>query len=243
MDFAWDRSTCELKARRTVTTDTVRVFVQATVTQAGGDGPGSSAGGKLGDAVTAALVPVLSGPWSVTGATREEDESGMERVRLVATVRVPEQQAVGLTERLRRASRPGMRLELQRIEYRPPRAKIDAALRELRQEIYREARREAEVLNAELPSDTMPWRVGTVQITEQVAPRAEQFRGAAAAAYAMSRHMSSGGYKSGGSRLEEGSEVEPAPEAGIQVEVTAKVTLNRLALPLEAFFRAARRPE
>ena len=131
MELAWDRITCDLHARRTVTTDTVRVFVQATVTE------GGSETAKLRDTIVGALAPVLDGPWSVTNASRAEDDAGMERVRLVATIRVPEPRTSGLVERIRKANRAGLKLELQRVEYRPPRKEIDAALRELRQEIYR----------------------------------------------------------------------------------------------------------
>ena len=257
MELAWDRSTCELKARRTVTTDTVRVFVQATVTQSGEHpaeprGEQSSAastsarssatgGNAPGDVVGAALATVLAAAWGVSGASREEDSAGMERVRLVATARVPEQQAAGLVDRLRRASRPGLRLKLQRIEYRPPLARIDAALRELRQEIYREARREAELLNAELPSDTMPWRVGNVQITEQVGPPPDLMRGSLSPT-SLARSISVGSQARSG-RAEDETEEPAGVEAGVQVEVVGKVTLNRLALPLEVFLKAGRRPE
>ena len=226
MDLAWDRITCELHARRTVISDTVRVYVQATVTQ------GATDTAELRHTMVGALTPVLEGTWSVNNVSRSEDDAGMERVRLVATIRVPEHLTSGLVDRLRKANRAGLKLELQRVDYRPPRKQIDAAQREMRQEVFREAQTEADLLNASLPSDTVPWRVGGAQLTETVGRSGETPVGRA---LAISRS-----YSSSDARDAEPTE-GPNVEAGIQLEVTAKVTLSRLSLPTQFFLDAARK--
>jgi hypothetical protein len=223
MELAWDRIVCNLTAHRTVTSDTVRVFVQATLTQGGEEKP------ELRETILAALGSVCDGPWRVSSVSRAEDDSGMERVRLIATIRVPERQTSGLVERLRKASRSGLKLELNRAEYRPPRKQVEEALRELRQEIYREAQAEADRLNEAMPSDTTPWRVGGAQMTEETGWPSAADRNAVA--MMMNRGRSPGSYPTAAKGETEEANMDP----GMPVETRAKVTFGRLALPLEVF--------
>lgn len=148
----------------------------------------------------------------------------MERVQLIATIRVPEQQTSGLVDRLRKANRPGLKLELLGIKYRPAHQAISAANRELRQEIYRDADEEVKILNAQLPSDTQPWRVFAIKIED-----------------ARDESMRSGRYRVGSTPTKtwaaEGEEVPGVAdvEAGMELRLTATVTLGRLSLPLKPY--------
>ena len=116
---------------------------------------------------------MLPTEWATSFASRSDDDSGMEQINLQASTRFPEAKTAGLSDRLRKASRSGLSLKLRNIEFRPPQKQIDKITKNLRAEIYRLAQEEADTLNRALPSDTLPWRIGSITIRSTV-QKAEQ---------------------------------------------------------------------
>lgn len=210
----WDKIECKLHAERVIASDSVRVYVQATLSLSGEEPA------RVRSMVSDALAGVLDGAWRFSSIDRREDGSGLERIVTVASVRVPEQATGGLVERLKKACRPGLRLELKELSTRPPKKEIDAARVELRKDLYRNAGREAETLNAMLPSDTRPWRVGSISIIEELnTPQTRQRE-------LVRRAMGSMSY-SEGVPTEETENVDSVSE----LRLTATVELRRPSVP------------
>jgi hypothetical protein len=201
----WDEVRLELSTRREVIADTVRVTVTANVSVTGEDTA------RVRGMLNEALSSVVPGDWIISAVTRQVDEAGMERVHVVTSLRMPEHQAAGLADRLKRASRPGLALQLGEVRYQPPRTELDRVERELRGHLYREAQREADLLNEVLPDAQRRWSIGEVDFGDDLRSRAG--RGSA------SMHMI------------EAAEADDGPDlsTGTRIAVTASVTLRRPA--------------
>ena len=232
MDIPWDQVRCILSVRRDIVSDTVRVDSKVTMSLAGEDAA------QFRDIVRKALGAALDGRWDFKSVNRKEEGSGMEQMCVIATTRVPEHRTAGLVDRLRTASRPGLKLELEEIHYRPPHTEIKKVAAELRQELYQLAQNEADRLNELLPTDSIPWRVARVDVAE-----AELGEPRLPRAFSQ-RHYSSSFVRSM-AMAEGASKEDPDFSASLRVEVKAKVMLQRLSLPLApaAFYQHGDRPE
>jgi hypothetical protein len=220
LHLPWDEVVCDLVAKKELATETVRVTVVAALTTTAETAP------RMRAVVADALKSTLNAEWAFAAVERGEDNSGMERAAVSATTRVREQETAGLVERLKAASKPGLRLTLGAIEYTPPRAEIAAAFRELRRQVYKDAQAEADLLNQDL-STSERWRVGSIRIeTHTESPerpiRDPRLREMASLGMRMRRSTSAS------------ADEEPEDEsvsAVTRLTVTAKVTLKRPSIP------------
>jgi hypothetical protein len=177
MDYVFDRVKLDLLVQQSVPSETVRVYVEAIVAATPEQ---ASAAPEL---IRSTLAQVLPADWTTNFASRRDDNSGMEQIILQASTRVAEAKTAGLSDRLRKASRSGLSLKLRSIEFRPPQKQIDEIAKALRSKIYQLAQQEADTLNKALPSDTLPWRIGsitiisTVQKPEQALGRSSEYPG------------------------------------------------------------------
>ena len=222
----FDEVTIVLSARRDIVSETVRVDAAVAVSLAGDEG------GRFRDIVRQALKTAIDSEWAFKSITRKEEDSGMEQMLIIASTRVPEHRTTGLVDRLRAASRPGLKLDLAHIQYRPPQADIKKVVAELRAEIYQLAGAEAQRLNDRLPADSIPWRVARVEMS------AEDIGGIKERLRRINR---------GHPRLVLGKTQEFFQEhvadfqSMLRVEIEAEVLLRRLALPLAPaqFFKSS----
>ncbi|MFG0285346.1 MAG: hypothetical protein ACF8R7_13080 [Phycisphaerales bacterium JB039] len=163
MVIPWDTIEMQVIEHEEVTTDTVRVHVQATLATTSDDAAQANA------TLVEALTSVIDAKWRISQLLRSADDAGMERLTAIATVRVPEAAAIGLVGRLHKASRSGLNLELRSIEHRAPTEALQAAMRRLRAKVYQRAMEEVELLNTTMPDATTgPWRVGEVNFAERI---------------------------------------------------------------------------
>jgi len=139
-----------------------------------------------------------------------------------------------LSDRLRKASRSGLSLKLRNIEFRPPQKQIDEISKTLRAEIYRLAQEEADTLNKALPSDTLPWRIGSIAIRSTV-QKAEQ------ASKRLDEYASRGSPDREYAALSRRAAAEADAEnlvVGIRVTVSGEVVLHRLSVLLPKLQKA-----
>jgi hypothetical protein len=221
----WDVVTLVIRSEKEVQAETVRVFVSGELLASGDDTARTKA------VLAEALSKVIDAPWSLTTARRGEDRSGMERVSVSASVRVPEHRTAGLVERLKQASRAGLQLHLDRIATRPPRSEMDKVKESLRQEVYQKAKDEAERLKGVLPAEEGKWRVSAIEFVQgsddnEHLARLMQER-------TVVRHPSSVGDLSEG-QGDDGPDLPVSTRAVVQ----AKVKLKRLSIaaPRGGFF-------
>ena len=222
MELSFDQVKIDLLVRQSVPTETVRVHVEAIVAATPEQ---ASAAPEL---IRSTLSQVLPAEWATSFASRSDDDSGMEQIILQASTRVPEAKTAGLSDRLRKASRSGLSLKLRDIEFRPPQKQIDEITKNLRSEIYRLAQEEVDTLNKALPSDTLPWRIGsiaihaTVQNPEQASNRLDEHfsRGSSGREY---------GTPSRGADRAAGAESENLV-VGVRVTLCGEVVLHRLSV-------------
>ena len=198
-----DTVVLELSAEDWVQTATAEVSVTAEAA-AGAADTGRARAELL--AAVRALAPDAT--WRLVRFTPSTDSAGLERWYAEAQARLPETQLGGLAERARQASRPGLQLRVDRIDFTPTLAEVETAKTRLRAEIYRRAGEEIAAVNAAYQGRA--FRLGTIQFNEPgrppAMPKPAQFRGMAEAAPA--------------------ADMSVPVEVGDKLRLTARVTLK-----------------
>ncbi|WP_207479952.1 hypothetical protein [Arenibaculum pallidiluteum] len=158
-----DTVVLEISAEEWVQTGTAEVAVTAEAA-AGAADTGRARAELL--AAVRALAP--DAEWRLVRFTPSTDSAGLERWYAEAQARLAETQLGGLGERARQASRPGLQLRVDRIDFTPTLAEVEAVKTRLRAEIYRRVGEEIAAVNAAY-SDRA-FRLGTVRFQEPGMP-------------------------------------------------------------------------
>jgi hypothetical protein len=154
-----DTVVLELSAEDFVRTETAEVVVVAEAAATGAD-----TGKARADLLAAVRGLAPEGDWRLVRFAPSTDSAGLERWYAEAQARLPEGSLGGLAERARGASRPGLQLRVDRIEFMPTLAEVEAAKARLRAEVYRRAREEAETLNRVYQGRA--FRIGSIGFVE-----------------------------------------------------------------------------
>lgn len=143
-------------AARTVkrTTISVAVEVIALVSAQDRDQTG------LESRVRAALNQFIDAKWRTATTERSRDESGFERVKLLALARVAREENVNLTERARLASSEGLAIQNPSVDYKVETTVLVAETEKLHGDIIRQAQARMIEFN-ELTGRI--WRIGNIQ--------------------------------------------------------------------------------
>jgi hypothetical protein len=99
--------------------------------------PGSDAGRVRNDMLNAVKGLAKDADWRFTAFDRDQDTSGLERWHAVLEARLPEAQLGGLAERAKGASRPGLQITVQTVDFTPTLAETEATKAKLRGEMYK----------------------------------------------------------------------------------------------------------
>lgn len=122
--------------------------------------------------------------WRISQFTRNQDPAGLERWRVTAEARLPEAALGGLDERAKQQSQPGLQLRIQAIQFTPTLEEREATLADLRDQIYEQAKAEADRVAKLWPERN--FRVARIEIGGPVSrpmPRmAQEFNSVQAAA-------------------------------------------------------------
>lgn len=166
-----DQVILELKAESWVETQTA--LVRASVDAAFGAGQG----GDIRAQVLEALKKTSpEAEWHLTAVDQIPDPAGLERWRVAAETRLKDGALAGIRDRAQSASRSGLKVQIDQVEYTPTVAEREATLARLREQIYRDAKAELGRLNGLY--DDAKWRPQRIDflppgtVIETYAPRA-----------------------------------------------------------------------
>ncbi|UUX48055.1 hypothetical protein NUH88_11555 [Nisaea acidiphila] len=159
-----DIVTLDLSLEKWVETDSATVTVAADLAvKAGGFGAARQA-------VKDDLAKISGkAAWRLTGYNRLRDEAGFERWRIVAEARLPSTELGGLGGTVKGLGEAGRSYAVLGIDFTPTLAEREAAMADLRAEIYRSAAEELERLKAVYPD--RGYRVATINFQTSGVPR------------------------------------------------------------------------
>ena len=151
--------------------------------------------------------------WKITRINRSQDKSGLERWYVNAEARLSESALSGLDGQTRNQSKPGFNVAVGAVQWHPTLAEREAAKREMRTKLYKEAKAELKAANEAFEGHG--YRIAFIDFGEH-APVRPVMR--SAKAYAMSADMV--------------AEAAPEPMGG-GIAVTEHITM-RATVVLEA---------
>ncbi len=91
------------------------------------------------------------GEWHIVSFDRNEDQSGMEKIRISAQARLPASALTTLREKAKAMSKPGETYTLDNVQFVPSEDELRAANTLLRSNIYQQAKEELDRLNKLYP--------------------------------------------------------------------------------------------
>lgn len=106
--------------------------------------------------------------WRVSRFDRSQDSAGLEHWSATAETRLPETSLGGLDERAKGQSQPGLQVRIQSVQFVPTLAEREAALNDLRGNIYEQAKAEADRLSKLWPE--RGYRVARIDFMEENLP-------------------------------------------------------------------------
>ena len=113
--------------------------------------PGSDAG-KVRAEILGAVKSLSRGTdWRFTAFDRSQDASGLEHWHAVIETRLPEADLGGLSDRAKQASKPGLQIKVQTVDFTPTLAEIEAEKAKLRGEMYKKVNEALAQLNQAEP--------------------------------------------------------------------------------------------
>lgn len=105
------------------------------------------------DNFMARLNQIVSvGKWNVTSFERQKEASGLEKVNIRASIRVPFKALTGLSNKIESVSKPGAKFVIASIDYTPSLADEEKAREDLRERMYATARSELVRVNKIFPN-------------------------------------------------------------------------------------------
>ena len=134
----------------------VRVTVQVHTLISSGDQDHDALVGR----VRAALARFIDATWTVSGVNRKADDTGFERVELVASAAVPVRDNYNLIERARRASVEGLAITEPMVDSRLPGKVIAEATMALQEHVLEMAQERIARFDKATGRN---WRIGDIQ--------------------------------------------------------------------------------
>lgn len=140
-----DQVVFSLAAENWVTTKTARVSlgVEAAVT--------SNTAGTMRAAMNKAVNDIVKADWRLVAFNRSQDQTGMDRWSASFEARVPENELNNLNENAKKASKAGMQVTVNGVDFSPTMEEMQAAYALLRTQIYKQANDQLAALNTALP--------------------------------------------------------------------------------------------
>ena len=159
-----DTVSFDLSAEDWVTTKTAHVTldVEASVTS-------TNAGAMRAD-MTKAINDAAKADWRLTGFSRSQDQTGMERWSVTFDARLPESALNGLPDVVKKASKAGMQVKVGNIDFAPTLDENEAVRAALRARLFKAAGEQLTTLNSSLPG--RGYRIAEITFEPQfLAPR------------------------------------------------------------------------
>jgi hypothetical protein len=135
-----------LTAEDWVTAATAKVEVNVNASIAG-----DKTGGARDSMLKAVQALAPKAEWRITSFNRGASASGLEQWNATFETRLPEAELGGINDRAKAASKPGMQLNINNIDFTPTLAENEAVRAKLRQAIAASATKELAAANAAFP--------------------------------------------------------------------------------------------
>lgn len=113
--------------------------------------PGSDAGKVRTNMLDAVKTLAQGAEWRFTTFDRNQDASGLEHWHAILEARLPEAKLGGLSDRAKQASKPGLQITVQNVDFTPTLAETQAARFKLRGEMYKKVNEALAQLNQAEP--------------------------------------------------------------------------------------------
>lgn len=145
-DVSLNRINLRLSAEQWVTSKTALVTVGVNA------GISDSRVEKLQEEVLKKLNDISNqGEWHIVSLDRTQDQSGLEKIQMIAQARLPNSALSVLRDKAKKISKPGETYAVDNIQFTPSEDEFRAANIELRNNIYQQAKAEIDRLNKVLP--------------------------------------------------------------------------------------------
>lgn len=141
-----NKITLQLSAEQWVTTKNalVSVGVNASVAEIGLD--------KIQSQILDKLSKISNkGEWHIVSFNRSQDQSGLERVQVLAQARLPNNDLAGIRDRAKSISKPGETYTIDNVQLTPSEDELREANNVLRDMIYQQAKAELARINKNYP--------------------------------------------------------------------------------------------
>lgn len=91
------------------------------------------------------------GEWHVMSFNRQQDQSGLESIRITAQARLPQDQLSGLRDKAKSITKPGETYNIDDVQFVPSDDELKQAMISLRNDIYTQVKNEIDALNKTYP--------------------------------------------------------------------------------------------
>ena len=174
---------------------------------------GQGGGGTLRTDILKAVAGVSDrAEWRFVALDQQSDEAGLDRWQAQLQARLPEAQLASLAERAKKASRPGLQVQVGGVAFDPTLAETEATRATLRDRLYAQVNAELKRLNTAFPGRN--YRVGAIDFFEQSQPRPMMMA-----------------VRSGAKMMEAAPMADALPGVQDRLVVGARVTLSAFATP------------
>ncbi len=85
--------------------------------------------------------------WTIVRFDRSQDQSGLEKINVVAQARINQNQLAAIRSKAKSMSKPGMKYTISQISYQPTIADVQAVKDQLRTKIYQQVQQEIQNLD------------------------------------------------------------------------------------------------
>ena len=124
--------------------------------------------GSLRADMTKSVNDAAKADWRLTGFTRTQDTTGMERWSVTFDARLPESALNGLADSVKKASKAGMQITVGALDFAPTLGEMEAANAALRTHILKDAGDQLATLNVTLPGRS--YRIAQITFDPEEAP-------------------------------------------------------------------------
>lgn len=127
---------------------------------------GNGNGGTVRSDVLKAVAGIADkAEWRIVAMNPQSDSAGLERWQAQLQARLPEGQLSALSDRAKKASKPGLQVRVGGVAFDPTLAETEETRSALRDKIYAKVNAELKRLNAAFPGRN--YRAGDISFTEQ----------------------------------------------------------------------------
>lgn len=141
-----DKVAFQVSARQWVSTDTALLSVSANVALSHPDVV------QVRADIMKKLANIAAGDWHVTQFERREDNSGLEKLFVMAEARIPQANLTGIYQKAKDNSKPGLTINISGVEFKPGLEEFQKIKTSLRERLYQQVTEELSRLNKVYPN-------------------------------------------------------------------------------------------